>query len=105
MGIETLRHQQSILPGNNGEIHVHLTSEEDRRKHDPSVKSMDGTQDDSHILQLGCANRICGESGNVRRAKHSAALFHNPNQDVSKAMHGDNFEHLRRVSISNPKTQ
>ena len=46
----------------------------------------------SHIWQLGCANRICGESGSFRRGKHSAALFHNPNQDVRVAMHGNNFE-------------
>ena len=105
MGVETLRHQQSIIPRNNGETHLHMTSAEDRRKHDPSVKSMYGIQDASHIWQLGCAIRICGESGNVRRSKHSAALFHNPNQDVRKAMHGDNFELLRRVSVSNPKTQ
>ena len=105
MGVETLRHQQSFLPRNNGETHLHMTSAEDRRKHDPSVKSMKGTQDASHIWQLGCAIRICGESGNVRRSEHSAALFHNPNQGVRKAMHGDNFELLRRVSVSNPKTQ
>ena len=44
--------------------------------------------------QLGCANRICGESGSFRRCKYSEALFHNPNQDVRMAMQGDNFECL-----------
>ena len=39
----------------------------DFRKHEPSDKNMDGTQDASHIGQLGCANRICGESGNLQR--------------------------------------
>ena len=58
-----------------------------------------------HIWQVGYANRIFGESGSFRRSRHSAALFHNPNQDVGTAMHGDNFEHLIRVSFSNPKTQ
>ena len=87
--VETLRHQQSILPRNNGETHLHLTSEEDCQKHDPSDKNMCGTQDASHIGQLGCANRICGESGSFQRNKHSAALFYNPNQDVRMTMQGD----------------
>ena len=80
--VETLRHQPSILPRNNGETHLHRTSAEDCQKHDPSDKSMYGTQDASHIGQLGCANHICGESGRFQRKKHSAALFYNPNQDV-----------------------
>ena len=66
-----------------------LTSAEDCQKHDPSDKNMCGTQDASHIGQLGCANRICGESGSFQRNKHSAALFHNPNQDVRMTMQGD----------------
>ena len=61
-----------------------------RRMHD---KNMCGTQDASHIGQLGCANRICGESGSFQRNKHSAALFYNPNQDVRMTMQGD-FECL-----------
>ena len=36
-------------------------------------------------------NLICGELGGFRRGKHSAALFHNPNQDVRVAVHGDDF--------------
>ena len=32
---------------------------------------------------------ICGELGGFRRGKHSAALFHNPNQVVRMAVHGD----------------
>ena len=34
-------------------------------------------------------NLICGELGGFRRGKHSAALFHNPNQDLRMAVHGD----------------
>ena len=34
-------------------------------------------------------NPIFGELGGFRRGKHSAALFHNPNQDVRVAVHGD----------------
>ena len=52
---------------------------------------MYGTQDASHIWQLDYVNLICGELGNFRRGKHSAALFHNPNQYVSIAVHGDGF--------------
>ena len=91
--VGTLRHQQSILPRNNGETHLHLTSAEDCQKHDPSDKSMCGTQDASHIGQLGCANHICGESGSFRRNKHSAALFYNPTQDVRMTTQSD-FECL-----------
>ena len=47
--VETLRHQQSILPRNKGETHSHLISAEDCQKHDPSDKSMCGTQDASAI--------------------------------------------------------
>ena len=36
-------------------------------------------------------NLICGELGGFRRGKHSAALFHNPNQDVTMTVHGDDF--------------
>ena len=36
-------------------------------------------------------NLICGELGGFRRGKHSAALFHNPNQDVGMAMRGGDF--------------
>ena len=60
---------------NNAEIHLHLTSAEDCQKHEPFDKNMDGTQDALHIGQLCCANRICGESGNLQGNKHSAALF------------------------------
>ena len=55
------------------------------------VKSMYGTQDASHIWQLDYVNLICGELGGFRRGKHSAALFHNPNQDARVAVHGDDF--------------
>ena len=36
-------------------------------------------------------NLICGELGGFRRGKHSAALFHNPSQDVRTAVLGDDF--------------
>ena len=52
---------------------------------------MYGTQDASHIWPLDYVNLICGELGGFRRGKHSAALFHNPNQDVRMAVHGDDF--------------
>ena len=69
---------------------------EDRQKYGGDkvgrfVKSVYGTQDASHIWQLDCVNLICGELGGFRRGKHSAALFHNPNQDVRMAVHGDDF--------------
>ena len=53
------------------------------------VKSMYGTQDASLIWQLHYVNLICG--GGFRRGKHSAALFHIPNQGVRIALHGDDF--------------
>ena len=64
-------------------IYIRLPAE-DRQKYDEDKvgrldKSMYGTQDASHIWQLGYANLICAESGSFRRGKHSAALFHNPN--------------------------
>ena len=52
---------------------------------------MYGSQDSSHTWQLDCVNQICGELGGFRRGKHSAALFHNPNQDVRMSVHGDDF--------------
>ena len=52
---------------------------------------MYGTQDASHIWQLDYVNLVCGELGGFRRGKHSAASFHNPNQDVRMAVHGDDF--------------
>ena len=36
-------------------------------------------------------NLICGELGDFRRGKHSAALIHNRNQAVRMAVHGDDF--------------
>ena len=50
---------------------------------------MYGTQDASHIWQLGYVNLICGELGGFRRGKNSAALFHNPIQDVRMAVRDD----------------
>ena len=52
---------------------------------------MYGTQGASHIWQLDYVNLICADLGGFRRGKHSAALFHNPNQDVRRAVHGDDF--------------
>ena len=53
------------------------------------IKSMYGIQDASHIWQLDYVNLICGELGRFRRCKHSAALFHNPIQDVRVAVRDD----------------
>ena len=89
---------------------------EDRQKYGEDkvgrlVKSMYGTQDASHIWQLDYVNLICGELGGIRRGKHSAALFHNPNQDVRMAVHGDDFvclldDDLNTSTVfSNPNTQ
>ena len=69
---------------------------EDRRKSGEDkvgrlVKRMYGTQGASHVWQLDYLNLICGELGRFRRGKHSAALFHNPNQGVRMAVHGDDF--------------
>ena len=58
------------------------------------VKSECGTQDASHIWQLDHVNLICGELGGFRRGKHSAALFHNPNQDMRMAVRSDDFVRL-----------
>ena len=55
------------------------------------IKNMYGTQNASHIWQLDYANLICGETGGFRRGKHSAALFHNSNEDVRMAVHGNDF--------------
>ena len=73
---------------------------------------MYGTQDASHIWQLDYAKLICGEFGGFRRGKRSAALFHNPNQDVIVAVHGDDFVCLSdddglntSTVFSNPNTQ
>ena len=52
---------------------------------------MYGTQEASHIWQLDFVNLICGELESFRRGQHSAALFHNSNQDVRMAVHGDDF--------------
>ena len=55
------------------------------------IKSMYGTQDVSHIWPLDYVTLICGVLGVFRRDKHSAALFHNPNEDVRIAVHGDDL--------------
>ena len=76
-------------------IHVKLPADDGQKYGEDRVgrliKSMYGTQDASHIWQLDYVNLICEESDGFRRGKHSAALFHNPNQDVRVAVHGDDF--------------
>ena len=53
---------------------------------------MYGTHGASHVWQLvDHVNLICGELGRFQRGKHSAALFHNQNEDVRTAVHGDDF--------------
>ena len=81
-------------------IHTALLAE-DRQKHGEDkvgrlAKSTYGTQDASHIWQLDYVNLICGELGDFRRGKHSSALFHNPNEDVRMAVHGDDCVFVRR---------
>ena len=66
---------------------------------------MYGTQDASHIWQLDYVDLICGELEGFPRGKHSAALFHNPNQDVRMAMRGDDFVCLSDDVFSNPNRQ
>ena len=67
-------------------------SAEDRQKYGDDkggrlINIMYGTQDASHTL-------ICGELDGFRRGKHSAALFHNSNEDVRVAVLGDDFVRL-----------
>ena len=57
----------------------------DRQKHG------EDKVDASHIWQLDYVTLICGELGGFRRGKHSAALFHNSNEDVRMAVHDDDF--------------
>ena len=76
-------------------IHIRLPAE-DRQKYGGDkvgrlIKSMNGTQDASHIWQLEYVNLICGKLGCFWRGKQSAALFHNPIQYVRMAVHGDDF--------------
>ena len=76
-------------------IHIKLPAE-DRQKYGEDkvgrlIKSMFGTQDASHIWQLDYVLLICGELGVFGRGKHNAALFYNSDQDVTMAVHGDDF--------------
>ena len=76
-------------------IYIRLLAE-DRQKYSEDkvgrlVKSMYGTQDASYIWHLDHVNLTCEELGGFGRGKHSAALFHNPNEDVRMAVHGDDF--------------
>ena len=52
---------------------------------------MYGTQDASHFWQLSNVTLVGGVLGGFPRGEHSAALFHNPNEDVKMAVHGDGF--------------
>ena len=52
---------------------------------------MYGIQDASHIWQRDYVTLVCGEVGGFRRGKHSAAVFHNANEDVRMAVHEDDF--------------
>ena len=75
-------------------IYIRLPAE-DRQKYGEDkvgrlVKSMDGTQDASHIWQLDHVNLICGESGGFRKGKHSAALF----QSESRCENGSAWRRL-----------
>ena len=95
--VETPRHQQSATckeqtrDAFTSDFPQRVVRSMAKTKVGRHVKSMYGTQDASHIWQLDYVNLICGEAGGLRRGKHSAALFHNPNQDVRTAVHGDDF--------------
>ena len=45
----------------------------------------------SHNRQLDYVTLIGGELGGFRRGKHSAAMFHNSNEHVKMAVHGDDI--------------
>ena len=60
-------------------------------KVDRLIKTMYGTQGASEIWQVDYVNLTCGGLGGFRRGKHSEAYFHNSNQDVRVAVHGDDF--------------
>ena len=69
--VETLRHQQSILPRNNGETHLHPTLAEDRQtcyeaKVGGWVESMYGSQD-VHIHSLVARTFFCAQRALVFR--------------------------------------
>ena len=74
-------------------IYIRLPAEDRQKNGEDKVgrlmKSMYGTQDAFHIWQLDNVNLICGELGGFRTCKHSAALFHNSNEVVRMAVHGD----------------
>ena len=76
-------------------IYISLPAEDRQKYGEDKVgrffKSMYGTQNASHIWQLDHVNLICEKFGGSRRDTRSAALFHNPNQDVRMAVHGDDF--------------
>ena len=114
--VETPRNQQSTLPRNSPQTHIHPSSSERQKCGEDKVgrfiKSMYGTQDASHIWQLDDVTLICRGVGRFRRGKHSAALFHHPNEDVEIAIHGDDCvclsddDGLKHIDIfSNPSTQ
>ena len=97
-------------------IYIKLPAEDRKKfcedKFGRLVKSMYGTQDASHIWQLDYVNLICGELGGFRRGKHSAALFHNPKQDVRMAVQGTTLcvcqtkmDSNTSTVFSNPNTQ
>ena len=58
-------------------------------------------QDASQIWQFDCVTLICGELGGFRRGKHSAALFHNPNEDVRMTVRDYDFVCWQTMMDSN----
>ena len=78
------------------------------RRYDISRACFQGTMGEPHSRLTSTSGSLVVRTASVEsqeafeKTKHSAALFHNPNQDVKTAMHGDNFQCLRRVSISDP---
>ena len=88
--VETPRHQHSAAQRL---THVRFPKEDRQTYGEDKVgmlmKNVYGTQDACHIWQLDYVNLMCRELGGFRRSTHSAALFHNANQDVRMAVHID----------------
>ena len=89
--IETLRHQQSILPRNNGETHLHLSSAEVSLSESTNhltrtwveLKMLHTTG--SWVVRTASVENQ-EASGETNTAPH---CFYNPNQDVRMTMQGD----------------
>ena len=100
----TLRHydiSRARFQGTAQRTHLHQTS----RKGSSEVWRRQSWQiDQEHVWNSRCfphlATRLCESDlwrvGVFQKDKHSAALFHNPNQDVRMVMHGDDTQTRRQ---------